>query len=291
MVKWGFVGCKSQGLIILRTLAKHHYLPDFIVTLPNMPSDETLAFKNFSTENKIMFYELETLDCLKHELKKIHFLLVCRFNLLPKEIFTLPIWQAINIHCSLLPAYPGIHPIQWSMIKGEKETGVTLHLIDEKIDHGEILLQQALTIEPSHTIHTLTAELNLLSSALALSLFDSIRQNERLPRGKRQSERGWYARRRNAEDGRIDWNTHSATDIFNLVRTLQPPYPACYCMKLQEKVSISNCHIPREYPKLSATQTGLVIEEPLTDHYLVHTKDQPILIQTITKLQPGDLLS
>ena len=133
---------------------------------------------------------------------------------------------ALNMHGSLLPKYRGRVPVNWAVIKGERETGATLHYMVEKPDAGDIVDQQAVPILPDDTALevfrkvTLAAEI-VLHRTLPLLIAD------KAPRVKQDLARGSYFGGRKPEHGRIDWND-TAEVVHNLVRGVAPPYPGAF---------------------------------------------------------------
>src|SRR5262245_35809311 len=144
-------------------------------------------------------------------------------HMLSAEILELPRSGAYNMHGSLLPKYRGRVPVNWAVIRDEKETGATLHTMLVKPDAGAIAAQQAVPILPNDTAYdvfgkvTVAAEL-ALDRVLPSILNGTVRLTE-----QRLSE-GSYFSGRKPEDGRIDWGK-SAQEIHNLVRGVAPPYP------------------------------------------------------------------
>jgi len=133
---------------------------------------------------------------------------------------------AYNMHGSLLPKYRGRVPVNWAVLRGERETGATLHRMVEKPDAGEIVSQQTVPILPDDTAHdvfgkvTLAAEMTLDRVLPALIAGTARHVMPDLKAGN-------YCGGRKAEDGRIDW-TKSAQEIHNLVRAVAPPYPGAF---------------------------------------------------------------
>lgn len=148
-------------------------------------------------------------------------------HVLKPELLTLARRGALNIHGSLLPKYRGRVPVNWAVIKGERETGATLHYMSEKPDQGPIVDQQAVPILPNDTAAevlqkvTWAAEIVLHRSlpALLAGVVKAIPQD---------LARGAYFGARRPEDGKIDWR-ESAQTIHNLVRGVAPPYPGAFC--------------------------------------------------------------
>jgi methionyl-tRNA formyltransferase len=133
---------------------------------------------------------------------------------------------AFNMHGSLLPKYRGRVPVNWAVIKGESETGATLHYMVEKPDAGDIVNQQAVPILPDDTAFdvfnkvTVAAEMTLHRSLPGLVAGTAPRKAQDLASGS-------YFGGRRPEDGRIDW-AQSAAAVHNLVRGVAPPYPGAF---------------------------------------------------------------
>jgi methionyl-tRNA formyltransferase len=144
-------------------------------------------------------------------------------EMLKAPLLAIPAHGALNMHGSLLPKYRGRVPVNWAIIRDEKETGATLHYMTEKPDNGDIVAQQAVPILPNDTAHdvfqkvTVAAEmaLNKVLPALLAGKAQAVKQDLSL---------GAYFGGRKAEDGIINW-AQSALEIHNLVRAVAPPYP------------------------------------------------------------------
>ena len=151
-------------------------------------------------------------------------------SMLPMPVLRRARLGAFNMHGSLLPKFRGRAPLNWAIVKGERETGVTLHEMTEKPDAGRIVDQQAVPIGPDDTavevFHRMTdaAEAVLKRSLPALVAGTVQYKPNDLSRGS------YYGRRR-PEDGRIDW-TKSAQEIHDLVRAVAPPFPGAFCDRL-----------------------------------------------------------
>jgi methionyl-tRNA formyltransferase len=133
---------------------------------------------------------------------------------------------ALNIHGSMLPRYRGRAPVNWAILKGERETGATLHYMNARADAGDIVDQLAVPIlendEAREVFNKVTVAAEII---LARSLPGLIAGTA--PRLPQQLQAGQYFGRRRPEDGRIDWNA-SAHDIHNLVRAVAPPFPGAF---------------------------------------------------------------
>jgi methionyl-tRNA formyltransferase len=133
---------------------------------------------------------------------------------------------AYNLHGSLLPAYRGRAPVNWAIINGEKETGVTLHHMIGKPDAGNIVGQKAVEIKFEDTARTLYDKLCAAAGEMLAEVLPLIREG-RAPRNSQDLSKGSYYGGRSPEDGRIDW-AWPAMRIYNLVRAVTEPYPGAF---------------------------------------------------------------
>lgn len=146
-------------------------------------------------------------------------------QILPKEILALPKFGCINIHASLLPYYRGAAPINWAIIRGERETGITLMQMDEGMDTGAILLQERIEIEAQDTAGSLTEKLSLLGARMIVQALPLIASGK-LVATAQDSAKASMAPLLKKENGLIDW-TLSARELWNRVRGFSP-WPGAY---------------------------------------------------------------
>ncbi|MFZ0886893.1 MAG: formyltransferase [Candidatus Binataceae bacterium] len=169
-------------------------------------------------------------------------------NLLPQQVLDIPPLGAFNLHPSLLPAYRGRAPVNWVLVNGERETGVTLHHMVKRADAGDIVAQRAVSIEDDDTALTLYRKLVIVGVELIEEYHPLIVQG-RAPRRPQDLFRGGYFGRRRPEDGRIDWNW-PARRILNLVRAVAHPYPGAFCFVDGRKLFIWEARVGSESGKL-----------------------------------------
>lgn len=141
-------------------------------------------------------------------------------QILPPAILDLPRFGCLNVHTSLLPRYRGAAPIQWSILNGDPETGVTIMKMDVGLDTGAILTQERTLILPDDNAETLHDRLADMGASLLVQTILNYVNGEIQPRPQ-PAEGVSYAPKIKKEDGRIDW-TRRATDIWNRVRGLAP---------------------------------------------------------------------
>jgi methionyl-tRNA formyltransferase len=148
-------------------------------------------------------------------------------QILPREILTLPKYGCINIHASLLPFYRGAAPINWAIIRGETQTGITIMQMDEGMDTGAVLLQESVVIDPADTAGSLTEKLSALGAKLITTALPLIAAGKLRP-APQDGSRATLAPLLKKEDGSIDWKLPAA-QIYNRVRGLSP-WPGAYTL-------------------------------------------------------------
>jgi methionyl-tRNA formyltransferase len=140
--------------------------------------------------------------------------------ILPKEILEIPKFGVINIHASLLPKYRGASPIQTAILNGDKEAGVTIMLIDDKMDHGPLLSQKQITITNNDNFESLHDKLAQLGADLLLEILPKYLNKEINPVPQDESK-ATYCQLIKKEDGKIDWSK-SAEELERQVRAFNP---------------------------------------------------------------------
>ena len=166
-------------------------------------------------------------------------------RLLPRQVLECASIGAFNLHPSKLPAYRGRAPVNWVLVNGERETGVTLHYMVARADAGDIVAQGTVAIEDSDTALSLSRKLTPLAAGL-ISRFHPEIVAGCVPRRPQDLSAGSYFGRRTPADGRIDWNW-PARRIFNLVRAVTHPYPGAFCMVAGRKLFIWQASIGAEH--------------------------------------------
>ena len=164
------------------------------------------------------------------------FIIVVAYGrILPKSILELPVQGCLNVHASLLPKYRGAAPIQWSLLKGEKMTGVTTMLMDEGLDTGDILRQSTLEIDENDNSATLFERLADLGAKTLIETLKGIRSGcvKPIPQAGDAS----LAPPLRKEDGKIDWR-RSAEELAFFVRGMNP-WPSAVCGLGQERIKIT----------------------------------------------------
>lgn len=147
-------------------------------------------------------------------------------QLLPKAILDMPKYGCINIHASLLPKYRGAAPIQWSIIDGENETGVTIMKMDEGLDTGDMVMSQSVEITADETGGSLHDKLSVLGAKLIIKALEVIEDGSAVYTPQPADSTTSYASMLNKNMGKIDWNK-SAKSLELLIRGLSP-WPSAF---------------------------------------------------------------
>ncbi|SHE62485.1 methionyl-tRNA formyltransferase [Chryseobacterium sp. OV279] len=186
--------------------------------------------KVYAAENNIPVFQPEKLRNPEflEELRKLDadVFIVVAFRMMPKVLFEMPKMGTFNLHASLLPDYRGAAPINYAVINGEEKTGATTFFINEKIDEGNILLQQELEIIPDENAGSLHDRLMEMGSSLVVKTLDGLAENSITERPQPHVEHPKNAYKIFKEDTRINWKAPSK--IVHQFILGMSPYPAAF---------------------------------------------------------------
>ena len=229
-----FMGTPDFAVAILDQLIKSKYTVVGVITAPDKPAGRgrklnESAVKKYALNHSLPILQptnLKSEDFLK-ELKdlKANLQIVVAFRMLPKIVWNLPEFGTFNLHASLLPAYRGAAPIHWTIINGEKTTGVTTFFLDDKIDTGAIILQKECAIGDDETVGELHDRLMYLGAEVVLSTLELIQKGPVKTQDQPVKEEK-TAYKLFPENCQIDWND-SLDAIYNKIRGLNP-FPAAW---------------------------------------------------------------
>ena len=264
------MGTPDFAIPSLQTLVNSKHKVNAVVTAPDKERGrgQKVSFtpvKEFALQNKIPVLQPEKLKSnplFVDELKKYNadLFVVVAFKILPKEVFTIPPKGSFNLHASLLPKYRGAAPIQWALINGETETGVTTFKLEEQVDTGNIYLQKKTIIKPEDNFESLHDKLSELGAEAVLNTVEMI-ESENYELKNQDDSLASPAPKITKEICQIDWNK-SGTEIHNLVRGLSP-HPAAF-FNYNEKV-------------IKVYKTEVVERKDLKPFQIVQTKNELII--------------
>jgi methionyl-tRNA formyltransferase len=241
-----FMGTPEFAVESLRVLLRERQHIVGVITAPDKPSGRgrkinQSAVKLFANEQNLLVLQptnlkdpnfIDTLAKLNADLQ-----IVVAFRMLPKVVWNMPKMGTFNLHASLLPKYRGAAPINWAIINGEKETGVTTFFINENIDTGSILLQKKVTITNTCTAGELHDKLMYFGAELIMDTVTLInRKNFKVI--EQPASANFPAPKLDKENCKINW-FDSLNNIFDQIRGLSP-YPAAwsYLLNYDQKMEI-----------------------------------------------------
>ena len=247
-MKIAFLGSSESSLYCLKSLVASPHQVVLVITQPDRPSGRGKQVtpppvKEYALENNIPVLQSQrirkdqvVLDELKHIPSDLN-VVVAYGQILPASLIFLPKYNTINLHFSLLPKYRGASPVQWALLQGENNTGVTIFELDEKMDEGPILSAQETPIHPGENALELGQRLTVLGSTLLLETVSHINHLQPQPQDHSQAT---YAPLIKKEDGKIDWN-NEAIVLDRQIRAFFP-WPSTYTFWLEKRIKILQGH-------------------------------------------------
>lgn len=225
-------GWNENTLSCLRELVASSLKPAIIILPKKFRADELLAF---AKQKKIKCVKAGAGDALLPFLNHCDLLISASWPfLIKKEVLQKFPGKVLNVHASFLPKYRGRHPLNWALLNDEKEVGVTVHLVGEELDAGDILLQKAIPLKDNDDLAIIRKKVHSIGAGLVVEVLKKIEALKPLPQKRGAVS---YAPKRTPEDGRIDWKK-SAREIFCLVRAAGAPGPGAFAYRGKRKLII-----------------------------------------------------
>lgn len=234
-----FMGTPEFAVESLKSLVENKYNVVGVVTMPDKPAGrgyklQPSPVKQYALEHGLTVLQPEKLkdETFLKELKELNadLQIVVAFRMLPEVVWNMPLMGTFNLHSSLLPQYRGAAPINWAIINGEKETGVTTFFLSHEIDTGKIIFQEKTVIKETDNAGTLHDRLMQMGACLVLKTVDAILKGSVEPISQEQLLKEVSALKAAPkifkEDCRVDWDK-SPREVFNFIRGLSP-YPAAW---------------------------------------------------------------
>ncbi len=231
-----FMGTPDFSVPTLQKLIDEKYEVIGVVTQPDKPKGRGKAVQFTPVKELAVKYDIPVYQPKRikgnqdfyDEMKELNpdvMITIAFGQILPKEILELPKYGCVNVHASLLPKYRGSAPIQWVILDGEKETGITTMMMDTGIDTGDMLLKEVVPIEEKETGGSLHDKLSALGGGLLIATLKQIEAGtiKRIPQGDVETK---YAKMLTKDLGKIDF-TQPAVVIERLIRGLNP-WPSAF---------------------------------------------------------------
>ena len=233
------MGTPEFAVASLEQLLQNNYNIVGVVTMPDKPAGrgqqlQQSAVKKYAIEKGLTILQPEKLkdESFLNQLRELNadLQIVVAFRMLPEVVWNMPPLGTINLHGSLLPQYRGAAPINWAVINGEKETGVSTFFLQQEIDTGKIIFQERVSIADNETAGELHDKLMDIGSQLVLKTVEAIEKNN-FPQIDQLQLVGEIRKINSAPkifkaDCRINWN-RSIDEIHNQIRGLSP-YPTAF---------------------------------------------------------------
>ena len=230
-----YMGTPEFAVPSLEILVKNGWNVVGVITAPDKPKGRGLNLLPSPVKEAALKHGLKILQPtnlkspdFQDELRelKADLQIVVAFRMLPESVWNMPPLGTFNLHASLLPDYRGAAPINWAIINGEKETGVTTFFLKHEIDTGSIIFQEKIQILEEDELGTVYEKLMTLGSQLVLKTVEAISADQVQPSVQDESKAVHHAPKLFKETCQVDWN-ETAVKIHNLVRGLSP-YPAAW---------------------------------------------------------------
>lgn len=231
-----FMGTPDFAVNTLQTLLRSEHEVIGVVTQPDKPKGRSgkmqySPVKEVAVKAGLRVYQPQRVrdEVFLYELRKLHpdvIVVVAFGQILSKEILEVPKYGCLNVHASLLPKLRGAAPIQWSVIQGDKESGVTIMQMDEGLDTGDILMVEKYQLDEKETGGSLFDKLAVLGGPMILKVLEEAEKGNLHPVAQ-EEEKHTYAKMLSKETGQIDFEK-PAIEIERLIRGLNP-WPSAYC--------------------------------------------------------------
>ena len=285
-----YMGTPDFAVASLDALVNAGYNIVGVITAPDKPAGrgrkiQQSAVKKYAVEKGLRILQptnlkasdfLEELHGLKADLQ-----IVVAFRMLPEVVWKMPPKGTFNLHASLLPQYRGAAPINWAIINGEKETGVTTFFLQHEIDTGNILFSEKVKIEDTDNVEILHDKLMVLGASLIVKTAKAIENNEVNPIAQEgiMPEDLKSAPKIFKQDCKINWDDTSH-NVYNFIRGLSP-YPAAWTEFIIEK---TNKVIGAKIFEVEMDEKELSVGEISTDNKTfikIGTQDKTINIKEL----------
>jgi methionyl-tRNA formyltransferase len=253
-----FFGSPKTAIPSLKALLKAGHSIPLIITQPDRPSGrgrklKPCAVKKYAEKNKIPVFQpkkirkdqecLKTLEKIKPDLNVV----VAYGQIIPSEIIYLPKYDSVNIHFSYLPKYRGASPVQWALLNGESQTGITIFRLNEKMDQGDILAQKKIPIYPEENSLELEERLAEIGAQFLVKTLSQIKTLKPIPQ---DHSKATYAPLIKKKDGRISWEKDAET-IYNQVRAFNP-WPSSFTFLDKTRIKIIKAKVLKQKTGTSA---------------------------------------
>ena len=280
-----FMGTPDFAVGTLHALAESEHEILAVVTQPDKPKGRGKALQPTPVKEEAMRYGIpvyqpkkvreEEFQVVFRELNPDLIVVVAFGQLIPKSILELPRYGCVNVHASLLPKYRGAAPIQWAVIDGEKESGVTIMKMDEGLDTGDMIAKTVVPLAADETGGSLFDKLSQVGAQLLLDTIPALEEGTVVCEKQPEESPTPYAAMLNKKMGLIDWS-QDASVIECLIRGLNP-WPSAYTYLKGKTLKIWQAKVVE---KQHEEEPGTIIEVD-KKHLVVACKTNALLIERL----------
>lgn len=274
-----FFGTSEFAAIVLEKLINSNYKPALVITQPDKPVGRKQVFtpppvKMLAQKYNLSFIQPErlnskdTLYAIQNTLYDLG-IVAAYGQIIPKEILEIPRYGTLNVHPSLLPLWRGPSPIQYAILNGDEETGVTTMLMDEEVDHGAILSNaQCSMTNDQFKAEELSRKLADMGADLLINTIPDWIRGKIKP-VEQDHVKATYSKKIEKDDGRIDWSK-SANEIERQIRAFTP-WPGSFTFLKNKRLKIISGRVynsstrpkKNELGKVLADGTGIIVQTGL----------------------------
>lgn len=221
-----FCGEDAFSVLVLESLIQDNHKVS-VVFCPKYQNKIYVRLKLFCQKHNINFYRIGDINAIENQNiirnQKTDIVVVCHFKqVLKKNIIDIPKYGCINLHPSLLPNYRGLSPQHWPIINGDKETGITVHFINEGIDKGDIIIQHKIAIDPNMYVYDLQVKMMNIYKYIVKNAINKITKQAFKPLTQNISKGSYFGK---LKETHCDINLKkSYKDAYNLIRGVSFPY-------------------------------------------------------------------
>ncbi len=283
-----FMGTPDFAVGTLRALIRSRHEVCAVFSQPDKPKGRGKAMqmtpvKEVAAEAGIPVYQPKRIRDAEAvaQVKGLHadvIVVVAFGQIIPKEILEAAPYGCINVHASLLPAYRGAAPIQWAVINGDKEAGVTTMQMDAGLDTGDMLLKAVVPVEKKETGGSLFDKLSSVGAELLLETLEGLEKGSITPQKQGETTTP-YAAMLTKEQGKIDW-TQDAETIERLIRGLNP-WPSAYTSLNGKTLKLWAADAENGVSQESGAQPGTVSVSAAKDALRVSTGKGTLVIREL----------
>lgn len=245
-----FLGFQNWGWESLKALLDKHYEIQLVITHPDSAHPYESIW-NRSVKDLARSHSIKCLECKRvvdrrligrlRDLEPDVLIASDWRTILSQEVLEIPRLGGINIHDALLPKYGGFAPVNWAIIHGEEEVGITAHFMTEDVDLGDIICQVPIAVTPEMTATDVVNRIFPLVGQVTIDSLELIQRPDFKSRPQDKAQASFF-RKRTYDDSRIDWQKPSRS-VYNLIRAQSDPYPNAFAFHDGQRLKVKSARL------------------------------------------------